>query len=213
VAPASDVQGKPTVAHLVLLGDSIFDNASYVPPRAAVLDHLRARLGTTHRADLIAVDGATSRHLDEQLARLPADATHAALSVGGNDALQLASLMRTAVPDLGSALTRLGRELTPFRDAYRRTLHALTGRELQLLCCTVYDAIPDLDSAEVNGLRLFNDVIALESRRAGADLLELRLLCTEPADYSPVSPIEPSSQGGRKIAYALARWLETGTVA
>jgi hypothetical protein len=35
-------------------------------------------------------------------------------------------------------------------------------------------------------------------------LLDLRLICTEAADYAPVSPIEPSSRGGQKIAAAIA---------
>jgi len=37
----------------------------------------------------------------------------------------------------------------------------------------------------------------------GLDVLELRLICTEPEDYA--NPIEPSGQGGLKIARAIAR--------
>ena len=32
----------------------------------------------------------------------------------------------------------------------------------------------------------------------------MRLVCDKPADYSAASPIEPSAEGGRKIAAAIA---------
>ena len=38
---------------------------------------------------------------------------------------------------------------------------------------------------------------------AQVDALELRAICTDPADYA--NPIEPSGQGGLKIARAIAR--------
>jgi hypothetical protein len=31
-------------------------------------------------------------------------------------------------------------------------------------------------------------------------VLDLRMICTEPDDYSEVSPIEPSAMGGEKLA-------------
>ena len=37
------------------------------------------------------------------------------------------------------------------------------------------------------------------------DVIELRAICSEPADYA--NPIEPSGHGGRKIAQAIARVL------
>ena len=45
----------------------------------------------------------------------------------------------------------------------------------------------------------FNDVILREATAHGLSVLDLRLVCDEPGDYSTVSPIEPSAQGGRKI--------------
>lgn len=35
-------------------------------------------------------------------------------------------------------------------------------------------------------------------------MLDLRLVCSEAADYAASSPIEPSTQGGRKIAAVIA---------
>ena len=39
----------------------------------------------------------------------------------------------------------------------------------------------------------------------GLQIIDLRLICTEPADYA--NPIEPSGHGGRKISEAIARTL------
>ncbi len=52
-------------------------------------------------------------------------------------------------------------------------------------------------------LTVFNDVITRQAFLAGVPLIDLRLICTEDADYA--NPIEPSSQGGDKIARSIAR--------
>jgi hypothetical protein len=52
-------------------------------------------------------------------------------------------------------------------------------------------------------LSLFNDVIMRELILAHIPVIDLRAICTDPRDYSSVSPIEPSEIGGSKIARAL----------
>ena len=59
-------------------------------------------------------------------------------------------------------------------------------------------------SEAVTLLSLFNDVIVREAARERLPVLDLRLVCDEPRDYSAVSPIEPSQHGGNKIATAVA---------
>ena len=44
--------------HVVLLGDSIFDNGPYVPANETVSDHLSAILSASWRSTLLAKDGA-----------------------------------------------------------------------------------------------------------------------------------------------------------
>lgn len=46
--------------HVVLLGDSIFDNARYVPDRPPVIEQLQKALPPGWRASLLAVDGAVT---------------------------------------------------------------------------------------------------------------------------------------------------------
>ena len=43
--------------HLVLLGDSVFDNQAYVARGRAVVDHLGRALPRGERVTLLAVDG------------------------------------------------------------------------------------------------------------------------------------------------------------
>jgi hypothetical protein len=53
------------------------------------------------------------------------------------------------------------------------------------------------------GLALFNDVITREAFARGLPLIDLRLVFSEGADFA--NPIEPSVQGGGKIAAAIMR--------
>ena len=75
------------MGHVILLGDSIFDNASYVPDRPPVIEQLNQALPHGWRASLLAVDGDLTENVASQLKNLPGEATHLVVSVGGNDAL------------------------------------------------------------------------------------------------------------------------------
>jgi hypothetical protein len=65
--------------------------------------------------------------------------------------------------------------------------------------CTIYDAVPGLVIEAVTLLSVFNDVIVRDAARERLPLIDLRLVCDDPKDYSTVSPIEPSAVGGLKI--------------
>ena len=71
--------------HVILLGDSIFDNGAYVSGGPDVVHQLRDRLPRNGRATLLAVDGTTTSEVLLQLQRAPSDASHLVVSVGGND--------------------------------------------------------------------------------------------------------------------------------
>jgi len=76
---------------IVLLGDSIFDNGVYTGGGPDVVSQVREFLPSGWEASLLAVDGATTDNIAGQVERLPAEATHLVLSVGGNNALTEAS--------------------------------------------------------------------------------------------------------------------------
>ena len=63
---------------------------------------------------------------------------------------------------------------------------------------TVYDAIPGLSPGQLAALACFNEVILFEAFRAGLPVVDLRIVCDDPSDYSSLSPIEPSEAGGAK---------------
>jgi hypothetical protein len=186
------------------LGDSIFDNARYVPDRPAVIEQLRQTLPRGWRATLLAVDGHVTEDVISQLHELPADVTHLIVSAGGNDALGETPVLAEAACTVAEALGLLHEVRTRFRQSYRAMLQALAEVGKPTAVCTVYDAIPRLAVPEQVALASFNEVILREAVAAGVPIIDLRLLCDRPADYSHVSAIEPSMVGGAKIARAIA---------
>lgn len=192
------------MSHVVLLGDSIFDNARYVPDRPPLIEQLQKCLPPSWRASLLAVDGSITADVIKQLARLPADASHLIVSAGGNDALGESGILNESAATVGDALVLLHEVQSRFRDSYRAMLDALSQVRRPSVVCTVYDAIPGLGPSEQVALAGFNEIILREAFRAGLPVIDLRLVCTQPSDYSHVSPIEPSATGGAKIARVVA---------
>lgn len=196
---------------IVLLGDSIFDNALYVPGGPSVVEHLRRILPAEDHATLLALDGATVSSVFRQLERIPNDATHLVLSVGGNDALWMAgNIFSQETTDVRSALQCVADSLAKFKTEYRRLIRDLRETRLPLVTCTIYDSVPGLESAELAGLCVFNDTITRTAFEYGNTLIDLRTICNEPSDYASISPIEPSASGGGKIARAIINALSDG---
>lgn len=193
--------------HAVLLGDSIFDNAAYVEGDASVIRHVRDCLPPEWRATLLAVDGSIADDVESQLQSLPADATHLIISCGGNDALGQFGVLTEPVPSIHAALRRMDRVRADFEASYRRMLLNAKATQKPLAVCTIYDAIPTFDRAALVAIGFFNDVIIREAALARVPVLDLRAVCTQPSDYSRRSPIEPSAEGGKKIASAIASLL------
>ncbi len=194
--------------HVVLLGDSSFDNKAYVGGQPDVLAHLRGRLPHPWRATLAAVDGAVAGDVQSQLARVPADATHLVISVGGNDGLRREGVFGEPVRSVGEGAAKLAEVRERFRQNYGAMLGAVLGRGLPTALCTIYDprfTDPLRQRLGVMGLALFNDAVIRAAFAQGLPVLDLRLICDEDADFA--NPIEPSGQGGGKIAAAVVQLL------
>jgi hypothetical protein len=192
--------------HVVLLGDSIFDNARYTAGGPSVIDHMRR--ATSGKATLLARDGAIVSDVIRQVEKLPEDATHLVVSGGGNDALASNIILQETTSSLTEALHRLADLHEEFRRDYRQMLQKVLSYGRAVAVCTIYDSIPTLSRGDATGLCLFNDVILREAFRVGVPVLDLRLICTDRDDYSRSSPIEPSAVGGGKIARAISRLIE-----
>src|SRR5437868_2825330 len=102
------------MGHVILLGDSIFDNAAYLAGRPAVVDQVRAGLPSGWVATLLALDGSAIADVHDQLAQVPSDATHLVISVGGNDTLGEVAALGQPVRTVGEGL----RLLAVIRDRF-----------------------------------------------------------------------------------------------
>jgi hypothetical protein len=193
----------PRPPHVVLLGDSIFDNGAYTSGAPDVVTHLRRLVPPGWRVSSRAKDGATTAALEHQLRDVPDDASHLVISIGGNDALRHIDLLSLRVRSSAQALEAVAARLESFERGYRSALTQAMALRRTLTVCTVYNgALEEHATAARMALAIFNDAILRAAIDFRLDALELRSICTEPADYA--NPIEPSGQGGLKIATAVA---------
>ena len=198
--------------HVVLLGDSVFDCDSYTGEGFDVPACLRPLLDG--RVTLLARDGATTVSLPWQLEKLPDDATRLVVSIGGNDALMNSDLLRLnhktrprwtdGMPFFQAAMILLYDRAGEFRDDYAEAMDKVISAGLPVTVCTIYN--PDYPepkaTAVAAALTMFNDVIIRYALSHGLDIIELRDVCTIPADFE--LDIEPSREGAQKIAEAIA---------
>ena len=199
------------MTHVVLLGDSIFDNAAYTGGAPDVVGQLRRRLPQGWKATLGAVDGGRIGDVRGQLQRLPADATHLILSVGGNDALGHIDFLGAPAGSTAEALLGLAEIAAEFERGYNDMLNEVLARGLPTAICTIYyPRFPDttLQTIALTALTVFNDCIVRAALVHRLPLLDLRFVCTEEGDYA--DPIEPSARGGEKISRAIAEMLQHG---
>ena len=198
--------------HIVLLGDSIFDNAAYVAGGPDVVRQLREILPSGWRATLNALDGAVIADLPQQLQKVPSDASHLVVSVGGNDALGEAGLLERKVSSMAEALELISGVRERFRSAYARMLDQVLQRRLPLAVCTIYEArFPEAVTRRLaaTALTALNDAITREAFARNIDCIDLRILCDEDRDFA--NPIEPSVHGGAKIAKAILTFATSST--
>jgi hypothetical protein len=194
--------------HVVLLGDSIFDNGAYTEGGPDVVTQLRELLPAGWHATLGAVDGATTDDFAAQLDTLPDDATHFVVSLGGNDALGHLDLLDRRAHSSAEVLSGLAAAAERFEKRYRRAIDGVIEYRLATTVCTVYNgnfADAEFQRLASTALSVFNDAILRVAFEHRLDVIDLRLVCNEPADYA--NPIEPSSHGGAKMAEVIAKSL------
>ena len=135
--------------HLVLLGDSIFENARYTSGGPDVVSQVRSLLPVGWAASLLAVDGSMTVNIPDQVRLVPKDCTYLVLSVGGNNALVEAS--RLGISPFGmtgeptsKALDSLADVSSAFESEYRSAVDACLRPRLPLAVCTIYNGcFPD----------------------------------------------------------------------
>jgi hypothetical protein len=192
------------MAHIVLLGDSIFDNGRYVLGEPDVIAQVRKVMPAGGKALLLAVDGAMTDDVQGQVRRVPGEASQLVLSVGGNDALMSADILRAPAGSIAQALGALHDVSQKFEEKYRRAVDACRQLRLPLTICTIYNGCfpdPEYQRLISTALMVFNDVILRVGIECGLSVIDLRMVCSSNEDYA--NSIEPSSVGGAKIAKSI----------
>ena len=190
---------------LVLLGDSILDNGSYTSPAPDTTAHVRRKLDAGWTVECGARDGATMRQVAAQFMALPPGRPAVVvLSVGGNDLLETRQALPPATAPAARILSAFHQVAEDLGARYAKLLESLRPAADRWIVCTIYDVpLTDPEMALLSRVALatMNDHIQRAAWRHGAEVLELRDVCTRPEDF--VLEIEPSAEGARKIATAI----------
>lgn len=190
------------MAHIVLLGDSIFDNKAYVGAGGKdVVTHLQASLPNAWQATLKAIDGSVIKNVSAQLFDVPKDATHFVVSGGGNDAIMNADVLQMKANTSADVLNEIADRRETFELHYKEMLRNILSKNIPTAVCTIYfPSFPEavFQRLAVTALAVFNDVIIRQAIANNLPIVDLRLICNETDDYA--NAIEPSDKGGKKIA-------------
>ena len=127
---------------------------------------------------------------------------HLRISLSG-DSLVLAAYERGLRPGKPKSTVAPVRG-NPNDPEWRAAVDALRARGLPLVVCTIYDGNypdPTIQRIRATALTVFNDAILRLAIERALPVIDLRFVCSEPADYA--NPIEPSSVGGAKIVTAI----------
>jgi hypothetical protein len=205
------------MTHVVLLGDSTFDNASYVEEdEPSIVQQVSLYLPEGSQASLLAMDGSSIQDMSRQLERLPTDASHLLISIGGNDTLSYARILLSAAQSsVIEMLDRVSGMKAEFEQNYQQmlTMALSKAKGRPVVLSTVYDKCPLSDPGwrllAYTALPMFNDCITRQAVREELPLIDLRVICSKETDFSEISPIEPSVSGGAKIAQAIATLITT----
>lgn len=193
--------------HVVLLGDSVFDNAPYVGGNPDVPQQVRDLLSEGSQATLLARDGTLIAGVARQLDSLPGTATHLVISAGGNDALQLSGIFDERAASVSNAVEMLAAVADLFGRNYSAMLDDAVKYRLPVAVCTIYEPRfpePRRRRVAAAGLTLLNDRVTREAFSRGLTLIDLRVICDHDEDFT--NSIEPSARGGAKIAAAVVRF-------
>ena len=212
--------------HIILAGDSIFDNGVYVPGGPDVTNQIESLIDANDKVTLLAVDGNIINDVADQLKRLPDDATHLFISVGGNDALHVLHTLQNQVNSIAEGFLHFHNIRKEFDRKYQAMLSNALSYNLPITVCTIYkpclshrNAVRLLGYVEGGSLSndeqqkisntalpIINDVILEGAVKAGLPVIDLKVIFDDVADYA--NEIEPSAVGGMKMAKIIKEIVE-----
>ena len=186
----SSREGLTNNDNIVLIGDSILNNANYVPSGKSVFDILKTK---TNNVLNVAKDGATIIELYEQLDKIPVELnkseTYIFISIGGNDILNKRANLDSV------ELTKLFNNYMEFIKALRIKL----GNTKINIMNLYLPSNPRYQSYK-SSIEQWNKLIETNSNKIGEmyNVIGLNNLLTSPQDF--VYDIEPSESASEKIA-------------
>ena len=124
--------------HIVLLGDSTFDNKGYTQGGPSVVEHL-AKL--VPKATLLAKDGGLIHAVNSQSENIPEDATHVVVSIGGNNGLEATSVLLRECQTVEEGVILLGERMADLEIEYRDVMTKLVEKckgKHKVVLCSVY---------------------------------------------------------------------------
>ena len=214
--------------HLLMLGDSVFDNGVYVPGEPDVSAQVKSHLERSFKSSKLtfhARDGAVMSDVkNQQIKNIPEDITHIALSIGGNDLLGLIQYLDQNRGDsFHQNLQFLSQLKQKFSEEYTEVIQTIDTLGIPFSVCTIYYAGPIEESeakrVDVKGdvglsgtnvvVDAFDSAIIDVANKAQncKEIIDLRWLFDDPGCYA--NPIEPSCIGGERIAKRLISNLKT----
>ncbi len=195
--------------HIVLIGDSIFDNGIYVKEGEDVIHQLRKLVPTGCEVTLLAKDGSVLEDIYLQINELPFSTTHIIMSAGGNDGLELQNkFLFNKCADMESAINLLADIKESFNRIYLNIIHAIGKKNIPFTLCTIYEPPlydPRTGRIFLTALSLLNDTIVKIANKNKIPYIDLRTICTE--NFHFANPIEPSYEGSKTIAKAIVEFL------
>ena len=204
--------------HIILAGDSIFANRSWVKPgEPDVSNQLQGLMDEGDKVSLLAVDGHVINNVEGQLRNLPNDTTHLVISVGGNNTMRILNELSRATRNIGDGFLTFHDFRESFESDYVEMLTNALSFNIPTTLCTIYhpcfshsemDRVSGYMEYGVNSettqkmamtaLPIFNDIIFQEAVNFNLPVVDLRLIFNDKSDYA--NPIEPSAIGGLKMA-------------
>ena len=212
--------------HIILAGDSVFDNQRYVPGEPDVSNQLQGLMDEGDKVSLLAVDGHVINNVEGQLRNLPNDTTHLVISVGGNNTIRILNELSRATRNIGESFLKFYDIRESFESDYINLLTNALSFNIPTTLCTIYhpcfnhsdmERVSDymeygvksetIQKMAMTALPIFNDIIFQEAVNFNFPVIDLRLIFNDKSDYA--NPIEPSAIGGLKMAKVIKEVVYT----
>ena len=183
-------EGLTNNNYVILMGDSVLNNANYVPEGKSVFDILKSKLSNSLN---VSKDGATISDLYGQLDKIPIklnnEETYIFISAGGNDIL-----------NKGAALSNA--DIRKLFNSYMDFLKALRIKlgSAKINIMNLYLPVNPRYQSYKESIDQWNQLIDENSSKIGEmyNVVDLHSLLTTPEDF--IYDIEPSESASEKIA-------------